>query len=501
MHLGLSDGSALSSIEVSSPSYSGVSTYSAPSFGDVWERCETSPPPALAPPNIGRAERGTLDAPVGPRLHAGVRLPPPRPVRPVLSETALAARSAMTGANLSPAPCPEAADSADQELFLAHSAVSTETHSFLGLRRPMAQSTVPSVPLSPPCLARRCPPVYLWAPFPDSEPDTGSLPRPESLESASLLAEAAEAAELCRGLDNFQAGSASTENSEMAPSPETLKERPSDAEAVVEVVDLPAKSGMTVSLAPARRLRGIRLREPETFQVHAPPREGPRTEPQAAQAEPERTWPSTACESAAGPLDAWCTYFEDAVPVVSRRSTVTGSKTKSWRAAQVAALAESQNLRPPGQCVEDLDWTPRSELPTQHADHEHGESVLPTCDGVHAARDTSSDSDSDYWTNSAHHRFESEFGDSVQEDQDSEQHGRRAHHHGPGSVSSGKASASPRLKRVLDLRGLLSPGSRRRSGRPRVTLSLDASGGPSWLGESPAKHETEGSLRSCQGTS
>ncbi|CAE7736568.1 Hagh [Symbiodinium microadriaticum] len=483
MHLGLSDGSALSSIEVSSPSYSGVSTYSAPSFGDVWERCETSPPPALAPPNIGRAERGTLDAPVGPRLHAGVRLPPPRPVRPVLSETALAARSAMTGANLSPAPCPEAADSADQELFLAHSAVSTETHSFLGLRRPMAQSTVPSVPLSPPCLARRCPPVYLWAPFPDSEPDTGSLPRPESLESASLLAEAAEAAELCRGLDNFQAGSASTENSEMAPSPETLKERPSDAEAVVEVVDLPAKSGMTVSLAPARRLRGIRLREPETFQVHAPPREGPRTEPQAAQAEPERTWPSTACESAAGPLDAWCTYFEDAVPVVSRRSTVTGSKTKSWRAAQVAALAESQNLRPPGQCVEDLDWTPRSELPTQHADHEHGESVLPTCDGVHAARDASSDSDSDYWTSSAHHRFESEFGDSVQEDQDSEQHGRRAHHHGPGSVSSGKASASPRLKRVLDLRGLLSPGSRRRSGRPRVTLSLDASGGPSWLGE------------------
>ena len=230
----------------------------------------------------------------------------------------------------------------------------------------------------------------------------------------------------------------------------------------------------------------------------------PQTELVAARAEPERTWPSNACESAAGPLDAWCTFFEDAVPAVASRSSGVG-KTKSWRAAQVAALAESQNsqlLRHPGECVEDLDWTPRSELPTQHA-HEHGESVLPTRDGVRAARDTSSDSDSDYWTSSAHHRFESELGESVQEDHDSEQHGRHSHYHGFGSVSSlspfspGKASASPgRLKRVLDLRGL-SQGPRpgrgrsRRCERPRVTLSLDASGGPSWLQESPAK-ETEG---------
>ena len=507
MHLGLSDGSALSSIEVSSPSHSGVSTYSAPSFGDsVWERCEISPPPALAPPNIGRAEQGRLDAPVGRLLHVGVRLPPPRPI---LSETAMTARAAMTGARIGadaklspPAPRPEAAGSADQELFVAHSAVSTETRSHLGVGQTMAPLTVPSGPLSPPCLARRCPPIYLWAPFPESEPDTDSLPRPESLENAGLLAEP------CTGFDNFQA-------SETTPSPEALNEGPSADEAGEVVALAEATPGTTrVSLAPARRLRGIPLRL-RSFQVpdaESEERAGPHTEPaaeQAEQAEPEQTWRANTCESAAGPLDAWCTFFEDAVRPLKPARKSTATKRMTWRAAQVAAMAESERLDHPGEergCVDDLDWTPKSELLTQHADHEHGESLenaLPSRNRVRAVRDTSSDSDSDYWTSSAHHRFGSEFGESVQEDGDSEQHGRRPHYHGPGCVRSlspfspGKAtSASARLKRVLDLRGLLSQGrpGRGRSSRPRVTLSLDASGGPSWLGDSPAKEEgSEGS--------
>ena len=504
------DGSALSSIEpISSPTSfaSGFVVQAAPGFGPdspgssgrPWQADEVA---EMA--RIASTQTWTLAA-----SGSSFRLPPPRPLRPerALQEPVAAvncgverpkARTSQTSnlvkvfsggkewqSNLVPCPATQAKQSAvsagePQALLadltlpacpLGELAPACLVH---GATAKMRFPFIHADPVPPPRIARRCPPVFLWAPAhreSESECDTDSLPVPESvdIERAKSLAEG------CEDGQGFPEAAPATDN----PDPDVIKAvEPENCE-LVEAARPPS-----VSLAPARRLRGIRLCGQESYTEATAPGSQERVSwtqrdrPLLRNAEPAR---SDCSVMPSGPsadveveqqLDLWSVFFEDAAKP-QRTSTIKTAlpATATWRAGKVAAMEEQGLCTVEGESMQSpmcMDG-PEPAL-VQPASLEE---TLPACSAKHI--DENSDSDSEYWTSSQ--RFELETaGQGLRSVQ------WPGHRHSVWPVSPvSPASVAHTLSPGKRVWGLRSPAAT--SGRSkRVTLSLDASGA-SWLGE------------------
>ena len=372
-----------------------------------------------------------------------------------------------------------------------------------------------TVPLSTPCAARRCPPTFLWAPVRqlDSESDMESLPVPESLgvETDSVAEEGMDG---MGGMDGLKSGppAQSTHDAPATSLDDLVNLGQLEAEADGASEGLNEECGanaagdgtpVLVRLAPARKLRGIGLCKQETAahtnsttattsriasNLGQSERKPPPRPPDPCPTE----GPSGSSRDFENELDAWSTFFEDAVPglpgaVTARRGAPSGpgrAATKIWRAAQVAATTENQtshmpchNVQPEGagiRIIRKLHMPLRSETPRQQSDS-LDDDLAP---GAVAGLDVSSDSGSEYWTCSQSFAELEQEAPREQRGSLQKQAWQKATRRPYGDFSPAELPASLAKRAWNPRRSFV------RSRAQRVTLSADTSGSP-WLLDFP----------------